>query len=166
MAPKQLRYDRMIDDAFRGVVRQALAEVVKNGLPGEHHFYITFETAHPGVDIPAHMYKQYPDTMTIVLQYQYWGLEVDDKKFEVTLSFNNRNERLVVPLAAITEFTDPSVGFKLAFQVRQEDEAMGEPPRKEPAAQSEAAKRTQADNNAADESKSAQVVALDAFRKK
>jgi hypothetical protein len=165
MAPRQLRYDRMIDDAFRGVVRQALAEVAKSGLPGEHHFYVSFSTTHPGVDIPASLFSQYPDTMTIVLQYQFWGLEVDDRKFAVTLSFNNRNERLTVPLAAITEFTDPSVGFKLAFQARQDEGGGGDEENKPKVAAPPAADNA-APRTADDKTKGAQVVTLDAFRKK
>ena len=164
MAPRQLRYDRMIDEAFRGVVRRALSEVAADGLPGEHHFFITFRTTHPGVDIPATLFKQYPDAMTIVLQYQYWGLEVDEEKFQVTLSFNNRNELLVVPFAAISEFADPSVGFKLSFQVSDEATPATEPARKPAAAEKPTLVEKPAPSDEA--AKGAQVVALDAFRKK
>jgi hypothetical protein len=111
-----MRYDRMVEEALRGVVRQALARAAKTGLVGGHHFYITFRTRHPGADLPDYLLARYPDEMTIVLEHQFWGLEVDDEKFAVTLSFSNRAERLTVPLAAITAFADPSVKFGLQFQ--------------------------------------------------
>src|ERR1700744_6323293 len=110
-----LRYDLMIEAALRNVVRETLANVIKNGLPGEHHFYITFLTNFPGVEIPDHLKKQYPDEMTIVLQYQFFGLKLLDDAFTVTLSFNNVKERLVIPLQGITTFPDPSVNFALQF---------------------------------------------------
>ncbi len=111
-----LRYDRMVEQALRGVVRQAVEEVIETGLPGDHHFYITFMTDFPGVSIPAYLRDRYPGEMTIVLQYQFEQLEVDDEKMAVTLSFNNKRERLVIPLGAITIFADPSVNFALQFQ--------------------------------------------------
>src|SRR3984957_6305523 len=117
-----LRYDLMIEAALRDVVRETLDVVAQNGLPGEHHFYIPFLTNFPGVEIPDHLRKQYPDEMTIVLQYQFFGLKLDDESFTVTLSFNNVKERLVIPLEAITTFADPSVNFALQFQSGQEDD--------------------------------------------
>ncbi len=111
-----LRYDRMVEQALRGVVRQAVEEVMETGLPGDHHFYITFMTDFPGVSIPSYLRDRYPGEMTIVLQYQFYDLEVDDEKLGVTLSFNNVPERLVIPLGAITIFADPSVNFALQFQ--------------------------------------------------
>src|ERR1700744_5766364 len=117
-----LRYDLMIEAALRNVVRETLANVIKNGLPGEHHFYITFLTNFPGVEIPDHLKKQYPDEMTIVLQYQFFGLKLLDDAFTVTLSFNNVKERLVIPLEAITTFADPSGNFALQFQTGAADE--------------------------------------------
>lgn len=116
-----LRYDRMVESALRGVVRQAVEEVIETGLPGDHHFYITFITDFPGVNIPSYLRERYPGEMTIVLQYQFYDLEVDDEKMGVTLSFNNVPERLVIPLAAITIFADPSVNFALQFQPLGED---------------------------------------------
>lgn len=113
---EMLRYDKMVEGALRGVVRQAVEEVVANGLPGDHHFYITFMTDHPGVEIPAYLRERYPGEMTIVLQYQFYDLKVDREKMSVTLSFNNVPERLVIPLAAISIFADPSVNFALQFQ--------------------------------------------------
>lgn len=116
-----LRYDRMVEQALRGVVREALEEVIESGLPGDHHFYITFLTDFPGVKIPDYLRDRYPGEMTIVLQYQFYDLTVDDEKMSVTLSFNNVPEKLVVPLSAITIFADPSVNFALQFQPLGED---------------------------------------------
>ena len=120
-----LRYDKMVESALRGVVRSSIEEVITHGLPGEHHFYITFLTDHPGVDIPDYLRDRYPGEMTIVLQYQFSDLSVDDDILKVTLSFNNVPERLVVPLAAITIFADPSVNFALQFQPLGEDDMEG-----------------------------------------
>jgi uncharacterized protein len=122
MTDDLLRYDLMIEAALRDVVRETLSSVAKNGLPGEHHFYITFLTKFPGVEIPDYLHKQYPDEMTIVLQYQFFGLKLLDDSFTVTLSFNNVKERLVIPLEAITTFADPSVNFALQFQSGQDED--------------------------------------------
>lgn len=116
-----LRYDKMVEQALRGVVKQAIEEVMDGGLPGEHHFYITFMTDYPGVEIPDYLRDRYPGEMTIVLQYQFYDLSVDKEKMGVTLSFNNVPERLVIPLGAITIFADPSVNFALQFQPLGED---------------------------------------------
>src|SRR5580692_2592114 len=122
MTDDLLRYDLMIEAALRDVVRETLSAVAKNGLPGEHHFYITFLTKFPGVEIPEYLHKQYPEEMTIVLQYQFFGLKLLDDSFTVTLSFNNVKERLVIPLEAITTFADPSVNFALQFQSGQDED--------------------------------------------
>lgn len=111
-----LRYDRMVEGALRGVVREAIEEVMENGLPGDHHFYITFLTDYTGVEIPSYLRERYPGEMTIVLQYQFYDLDVDDEFLRVTLSFNNVPEKLVIPLSAISIFADPSVNFALQFQ--------------------------------------------------
>ena len=111
-----LRYDRMVEKALRNVAREAIEEVIDHGLPGDHHFYITFLTDYEGVSIPDYLRERYPGEMTIVLQYQFYDLSVDDKFLRVTLSFNNTPEKLVVPMAAITIFADPSVNFALQFQ--------------------------------------------------
>ncbi len=114
--PKEgLQYETMMESALRGVMRQALVYAAERGLPGNHHFYITFRTEHPGVEIPATLHQKYPREMTIVLQYQYWRLGVSDEGFEVTLSFDAKQERLVIPFAAVTAFVDPSVQFGLQF---------------------------------------------------
>ncbi len=111
-----LRYDRMVEDALRGVVKSAVQEVIEHGLPGDHHFYITFLTDYPGVKIPDYLRERYPGEMTIVLQYQFSDLSIKDGVMNVTLSFNNVPEKLKVPLAAISIFADPSVNFALQFQ--------------------------------------------------
>jgi uncharacterized protein len=118
MARDSLHYDKMVETALRGVVRQALASVVEQGLPGSHHFYLTFRTNHPDVEIADRLHAQYPQEMTIVLQHQFWGLEVTDEYFVVNLSFSNVPERLKVPYAALVSFVDPSVKFGLQFQVQ------------------------------------------------
>ncbi len=158
MVDDQLRYDRMVETALRDVVRQALRKVAESGLPGDHHFYLTFLTAAPGVDIPGHLAEQYPDEMTIVLQHQFDDLEVSDDAVAVTLSFNNTMERLTIPFAAVSTFADPSVNFALQFQPATESEqqpAAAEPepePEEEPAPVAAEA--------------GGKIVALDQFRKK
>ncbi len=111
-----LRYDRMVEGALRGVVKSSIEEVIKHGLPGDHHFYITFLTDYSGVKIPDYLRERYPGEMTIVLQYQFSDLFVKDEVLGVTLSFNNVPERLRIPLGAISIFADPSVNFALQFQ--------------------------------------------------
>ncbi len=116
-----LRYDKMVEIALRGVVRSAIEEVIQNyntsgGMPGDHHFYITFLTDYPGVKIPDYLRDRYPGEMTIVLQYQFSDLAIKKECLEVTLSFNNVPERLVIPLSAVSIFADPSVNFALQFQ--------------------------------------------------
>ena len=116
-----LRYDKMVETALRGVVKQSVEEVINHGLPGDHHFYITFLTDYPGVKIPDYLRDRYPGEMTIVLQYQFSDLYVDDTILKVTLSFNNVPEKHEVPLAAISIFADPSVNFALQFQPMGEE---------------------------------------------
>ncbi len=115
MADHELKYNQMVEDALRSVVGRALSHAAERGLSGDHHFYITFLTDHPGVAIPDHLRSQYPSEMTIVLQHQFWGLEVGPETFGVTLSFANQPERLTVPYAAVSAFADPSVRFFLQF---------------------------------------------------
>ncbi|RJF88174.1 hypothetical protein D3874_15075 [Oleomonas cavernae] len=121
MAKDYMNYGGMVQDALRGVVRQALTRVATQGLPGNHHLYLSFKTGADGVDIPEHLRDRYPDEMTIILQHQYWGLKVSDTGFEVQLNFNKMPERLVIPYAAMTGFFDPSVQFGLQFQPNQGD---------------------------------------------
>ena len=162
MTEDLLRYDLMIEAALRHVVRETLSTVAQNGLPGDHHFYITFLTNFPGVEIPDYLRKQYPDEITIVLQYQFFGLKVEDDKFSATLSFNNVKERLVIPIEAITTFADPSVNFALQFQSGQEDdEGEEEPP--EPTGTKTKSDKTKAKEK---DEKRGEVISLDMFRKK
>src|SRR4051794_25756286 len=109
------QYETMIDRALRGVVREAVERAAREGLRGNHHFYIGFTTDMPGVSIPDSLRERYPQEMTIVLQHQYWDLEVGQESFSVTLSFQKQLERLTVPFAAVRSFADPSVNFALEF---------------------------------------------------
>jgi hypothetical protein len=111
-----MRYDQLAQHALRGVVRDALRIVERSGLPGEHHFYIAFNTTHPGVNIGERMLARYPREMTIVLQHQFWGLTVNEDHFKVELSFDNIPEKLIVPFDAVKGFLDPSVQFGLQFE--------------------------------------------------
>src|SRR5690606_6118891 len=161
MSQDLLRYEQIVQDALRGVVRTVLTRAARDGMPGDHHFYITFRTAHPGVTLPQRLRETYPEEMTIVLQHQFFGLELKEDAFEVTLSFNRSLERLRVPYAAVTAFVDPSVNFGLQFQ-SAEDAA--------PAAAAPDAEASEPDAAAAEAAPDAppaeKVVSLDAFRKK
>lgn len=174
-----LRYDKMVEAALRGVVREALARTAANGLPGAHHFYITFKTGFDGVEIPASLRAQHPDDMTIVLEHQFWDLNVEEERFGVTLSFAGKPERLVIPFEAILSFADPAVKFGLQFQqvAAANEQAGDEPPTAEiptPLEKPRAAKadksdkRAKADDKAGDKAagKGAEVLTLDQFRKK
>lgn len=189
MGQDLIRYDILAQDALRGVIRKVLNEVIKTGLPGEHHFFITFLTSAPGVRISSRLREKYPELMTIVIQHQYWDLAVTDTTFEVGLSFSDIPERLLIPFAAIRGFYDPAVNFELEFDVRDveaangsaEDAAVSLPapalqqvpkpqraaaPSKLPAKprKDDAAEKT--DNPAGADKKPADVVSLDSFRKK
>ena len=179
MAEDHIRYDILAQEALRGVMRKVLAEVARTGLPGNHHFFITFLTGAPGVRISSRLRERYPEQMTIVLQFQYWDLKVTDAGFEVGLSFSDVPEKLEIPFSAVRGFYDPSVNFELEFEVKQ-DEAVELPP-ETPAEKPErlaakTPKKTESRKKAdarmpeaaeADTAgKSADVVSLDAFRKK
>lgn len=116
-------YDEIVQEALRAVVGRVLGQVQEQGstLPGTHHFYITFKTAAPGVDIPASLHERFPDEMTIVLQNKFWDLDVSDTGFSVGLSFNQVPSKLSIPFSAITAFVDPAVDFGLQFQAAVED---------------------------------------------
>ena len=166
----QIDYDAMAQEAMRSIVRSALRRVADLGyLPGQHHFYIAFDTRAPGVAISKRLKEKYPEEMTIVLQHQFWGLEVNEDQFAVTLSFGGKHERLVVPYRSIVSFADPSVKFGLQFESTAHGE--GEP------LEDTATGRTMTpkdlndlprliEDKAAGAKSTAQVVALDAFRKK
>lgn len=151
-----LRYDKMVEAALRGVVREVLARTAASGLPGAHHFYITFRTKHPGSQVPDYLVAQYPEEMTIVLEHQFWDLEVEEEKFSILLSFKNRPERLTIPFEAITAFADPAVKFALQFQAQTSEEPETKPtPAASPPVTAARPAKTEGE-----------VVALDAFRKK
>jgi hypothetical protein len=116
MPVDHIRYDILAQEALRGVVRTVLIDAAKNGLPGEHHFYISFDTHADGVRLSPRMLAEYPEEMTIVLQHQFWDLAVTEEGFEVGMSFGGIPERVAVPFAAIKAFLDPSVEFGLRFQ--------------------------------------------------
>ena len=185
MSKDLIGYNTLVEDGLRSVVREALRRVAEEGWPGTHHAYITFKTAAPGVEVPDFLQTRYPDELTIVLQHQFWGLEVEDDHFSVTLSFNKVGHRIVVPFAALTSYADPSVKFGLQFgqsqkpakrkvgakrrqapaAVSQEDapKANGEKVVPEPEDE-EAAPETGEDLSP--EESGEKVVALDRFRKK
>ncbi|KPF65982.1 Stringent starvation protein B [Bosea sp. AAP35] len=119
MSKDVLRYDLMVQDALKGVVRKILTEAGRDGLPGDHHFYVTFRTTAPGVRVSQRLRDKHPEEMTIVLQHQFWDLSVGEHAFEVGLSFSGVPERLLVPFDAITTFFDPSVQFGLKFETQE-----------------------------------------------
>jgi len=174
MATDRIRYDKLVETALRGVVRDAVDFAATNGLPGNHHFYLTFRTGHPGVDVPEYLKVQYPDDMTIVLQHQFYGLAVEGDALSVSLSFNNVQERLTIPFAAIVTFADPSVNFALQFQTLDAEDGDRAGYVAGPATGVRADATRVADKTgkrSAEETEGGQddqgkVVALDAFRKK
>ena len=175
MATDHIRYDVLARDALRGVLRRVLSDAAAHGLPGEHHFFITFVSKAEGVKLSPRLLAQYPEEMTIILQHQFWDLVVTEDRFEVGLSFGGIPERLVVPFHAIKSFFDPSVQFGLQFEP---SEAIAETPAspKLPAAPAPAALAPApvAAASAADDQpeppapsgEGAEVVRLDRFRKK
>lgn len=129
-------YDEIVQEALRAVVGRVLGQVERTGgLPGDHHFYITFKTQGPGVDIPRQLVERFPDEMTIVLQNKFWDLKVYDSYFQVSLTFNQIPAQLTIPFGAITAFVDPAVNFALQFQAQESDLAPGghEAPENDPA---------------------------------
>jgi uncharacterized protein len=163
MPAPELDYGRLVEHALRRVVHDALTVAAEHGLPGRHHFYITFRTDHPGVTVGDGLRARYPTEMTIVLEHEYWGLEVGPDGFAVTLSFNGAAQRLEIPFEAVRVFADPSVEFGLQFTV-PEGPANAQPAKPLPASLPETAPAAPAE--AAIESGSAEVVTLDRFRKK
>ena len=174
MAEDLMRYDLLAQDALRGVVRSALAQVAVSGLPGDHHLFIALDTRHPNVQISDRLRQKYPEEITIVLQHQFWNLEVRETEFSVELTFDNVLEKLVVPFAAIKGFFDPAVQFGLQFETKvvpdcdaAESEAAIEP---KPAKAARKAGAASGGNEPApaneSESDVPKVVSLDKFRKK
>lgn len=181
MSEEFIDYGQLIDDAMHIIVQKALQRVEKEGLPGSHHFFISFLTEFPGVQLSEKLREKYPEEMTIVLQYQFEDLHVTDKGFTVSLSFDNVKEKIVIPFVALTAFADPSVKFGLQFRhvdiedelTDEELEALGEldeletpPPatgqnnstdKKASSAKKKSKKKSSDDDN---------IVSLDSFRKK
>ena len=183
MADDLIRYDVLAQEALRGVLRKVMAEVAQTGLPDEHHFFITFDTRFPGVRISSRLAAQYPDEMTVVMQHQFWDLTVTDTMFEIGLSFNGVAEQLVVPFKAISAFVDPHASFGLKFDAEAADagapeaeavdaasnadgdvEVSGSADDSAPVSEGTVAANDTAEGSAARDS--ADVVSLDAFRKK
>ncbi len=158
MAQDLFQYDKMVERALRGVVRDALARVAQEGPRGAHHFYIGFATGMPGVGVPDSLRERFPEEMTIVLQHQFWDLEIGEESFSVSLSFQKQLERLTIPFAAIRSFADPSVNFALEF---------AEPPAVEPkAVGSLPAPKPAAEPSPDQDRPAAEIVTLDSFRKR
>jgi hypothetical protein len=178
MATDHIRYDLLAQDALRGLVRKVLTDTAKSGLPGEHHFSISFRTDAEGVKLSPRLREQFPQEMTIILQYQFWDLKVTDQGFEVGLSFGGVPEKLSVPFAAIKSFFDPAVQFGLQFETIEVEAAEGAPAEsaRAPAAHAQADSKPAAPEAAAEEARpqpaapsdrpSGEVVRLDRFRKK
>jgi hypothetical protein len=170
-----MRYDLLAQNALKGVVRDALKIAATTGLPGEHHFYIAFNTRHPGVSLSEKIASRYPREMTIVLQHQYWNLLVLDDRFEVELSFDNVPEKLVIPFDAVKGFLDPAVQFGLQFETVAAEPKAVEPEAAKPEATKPAASATAeagkkqkpaAKTPEKEPGEAAKVVSLDQFRKK
>jgi len=159
MAQDLFHYEKMVEAALRGVVRDALRKAARDGLRSAHHFYIGFDTRMPGVAIPDYLRAKFTEEMTIVLQHQFWDLDITEEGFSVTLSFQKQLERLVVPFAAVRSFADPSVNFALEFAP---PEASADVPQSAKPAGPVAAIPAPEPG----EKSSAQVVALDSFRKR
>ena len=181
MADDHIRYDILAQEALRGVMRKVLAEVARTGLPGNHHFFITFLTGAPGVRVSSRLRERYPEQMTIVVQFQYWDLKVTETGFEIGLSFSDIPEKLEIPFSAVRGFYDPSVNFELEFDVKTEEptaeegaaapaaEPVSLAPQKKAEGKKKAAdaeKKPDEADAATGAAKGADVVSLDAFRKK
>jgi hypothetical protein len=156
MAQDLFDYPRIVETALRGVIREILARTAREGLPGDHHFYIGFRTRAPGVAIPNYLLANYPDEMTIVLQHQFRALEVGDLGFSVNLSFSSRSERLTIPFAAVTTFADPSVNFALQFEAAEA----------QPAEAAAALPAPPTPDTSQPERPAAEIVTLEKFRKR
>jgi hypothetical protein len=174
MATDHIRYDVLARDALRGVLRRVLTDAAEHGLPGEHHFFITFLSTAEGVKLSPRLLAQYPEEMTVILQHQFWDLVVTDDRFEVGLSFGGIPERLVVPFHSIKSFFDPSVQFGLQFEpadaAPNEAPATNAPAAPAPSAATSAvpvsAAATESTGEPAKPGEGAEVVRLDRFRKK
>jgi uncharacterized protein len=160
MAEDLMRYDQLAQNALRGVVRESLRVVQRSGLPGDHHFYIAFDTRHPGVSISAKLLQRYPREMTIVIQHQYSNLVITEELFEVVLFFDQLPEKLVIPFPAVKGFLDPAVQFGLQFEVVPVAAKAESNDAAEPATVDRSGQEIPVPAN------EPKVVSLDAFRKK
>jgi hypothetical protein len=161
-----MRYDLLAQNALKGVVRDALRIAETKGLPGDHHFYIAFNTRHPAVGLSEKIAARYPREMTIVLQHQYNNLHVYDDRFEVELSFDHIPEKLVIPFDAVKGFLDPAVQFGLQFETMATDRKPREVEAPNPAAAASPAEPAANEMESAEQGEAAKVVSLDLFRKK
>ncbi|MEQ1705653.1 MAG: ClpXP protease specificity-enhancing factor SspB [Rickettsiales bacterium] len=160
MTKDQINYPLLIDQAMRGVVRDVLRLVQSTGLPGNHHFYVSYSTLHPGVRMSEQLRAKYPKEITIVIQHQFWDFKVEDQQFHVTLSFGGVPEKLTIPFAALTAFADPSIKFGLQFQ---QSEMFGADSAELHQAEEAISSDVVFDAAASSEDK---IISLDAFRKK
>jgi uncharacterized protein len=165
MATDHIRYDVLARDALRGVLRRVLTDAAEHGLPGDHHFFITFLSTAEGVKLSPRLLAQYPEEMTVILQHQFWDLTVTEDRFEVGLSFGGIAERLVVPFNSIKSFFDPSVQFGLQFEPADAP-AASLPAVPAPTAQTVPTPAIENKDEPAKPSEGAEVVRLDRFRKK
>ena len=167
MAKDFIGYQALTDAALRSVVREALRRVEKQGLIGTHHFFLTFKTKFPGLEIPEFLHEQYPEEMTIILQHQFSGLRVKENHFEVTLTFRKLPATLVIPYEALTAFFDPGVQFGLQFRGAEGDAAPGVAPKMPtPAPEQNREKGGAVPEPPAEKPAPGEVVSLDSFRKK
>ena len=183
MPTDYIRYDLLVQEALRSVVRKVLGDAARAGLPGEHHFNIAFKTQAPGVVIPPTVLQRYPDEMAIILQHEFWDLEVTNDAFAVSLNFSRKPERLTIPFDSITGFSDPSVpfGFKLEPRAttepakaaaapreaaRKTDAAAAAAPKSNAAASAKPVEPTAKKTERSREAEPAKVVSIDAFRNK
>ena len=161
-----MRYDQLAQNALRGVVRDALRIVERTGLPGEHHFYIAFDTKHPGVNIGERLAARYPREMTIVIQHQFYGLAVTEDRFEIELSFDNIPEKLIVPFEAVKGFLDPSVQFGLQFETMAQPAAAKSEKTNSKTGAAAPSGEAEKKPESAPQGEAPKIVSLDSFRKK
>lgn len=178
--PEEFRYDLMVDQALRGVVKDIHARVAEEGLFGEHHYYITFQTNHPGVALPESQRKAHPDNITVVLQHRFWDLKSEDDHFSVGMSFDGMPTTVVVPYDAMLAFVDPSANFMLTFSVEEEmddedfdydedddlDADLMDDEEGAPTLVAEQPSKARNKKPKPDANETGEVIALDAFRKK
>jgi hypothetical protein len=171
MRRQKIDYGQLVEAALRTVVRDVLRQFAAGEVSQPHHFYVTFKTDHPGVEIPEYLHSRYPSEMTIVLQHQFWDLDVSDESFGVTLSFNDQPERLIIPFAALRVFADPGVEFGLQFTLGEEQSDEAAEPASLPltaktGAKPRAVDGAETDSERAESGEGAEIVTLDRFRKK